>query len=187
MISQMKALRFPHYKQHDMMDCGPTCLKIISKFYGKFFDLEKIRSLSEIGKTGVSLLGISKAAENLGLHTVGGNMTYEKLQLRPVLPCIIHWRKNHFVVLYKMNRNKVYVSDPGSGLQTYTKEEFLNNWAYTQIHNEPAGIVLLVKPTTGFYDLEEDRQIPVNGIGYLMKHLVQYKTLLWQLFAGLLA
>jgi len=187
MMNQVKALRFPHYKQHDMMDCGPTCLKIISKFYGKFFDLEKIRGLSQIGKTGVSLLGISKAAENLGLHTVGGNMTYEKLQVRPVLPCIVHWRKNHFVVLYKMNEKKVYISDPGSGLQSYTKEEFLNNWAYTKIQNEPAGIVLLVKPTTTFYDQEEDQKVAVNGIGYLLKHLMQYKSLIRQLFAGLLA
>lgn len=181
----MLTASFPHYRQHDVMDCGPTCLQIISKFYGKLFNIEKIRSSSQIGKTGVSLLGISKAAETLGIQAVGGNITFEKLVEQATLPCIVHWRKNHFVVVYKIRRNKVYISDPASGLHTYTREEFLNNWAYTTIHNKAAGIVMLLSPTPAFYQTEEDEQVENLGIGQLLSHVLQYKALLWQLLAGL--
>jgi len=183
----MTALTFPHYRQHDVMDCGPTCLQIISKFYGKLFNIEKIRLFSQIGKTGVSLLGISKAAETLGIQAVGGNMTFDKLAEQAVLPCIVHWRKNHFVVVYKIRRNKVYVSDPASGLHTYTREEFLRNWAYTTIHNKAAGIVMLLNPTPAFYQAEDDVAVEHSGIGLLLGHIWQYKALLRQLLAGLVA
>lgn len=181
----MTAMHFPHYRQHDVMDCGPTCLQIISKFYGKLFNIEKIRSFSQIGKTGVSLLGISKAAETLGIQAIGGNMTFEKLAQQAVLPCIIHWRKNHFVVLYKVKRNKVYISDPASGLHTYTREEFLSNWAYTTIHGKAAGIVMLLSPTPAFYQAEDDVPPPNAGISQLLGHIWQYKALVRQLLAGL--
>lgn len=181
----MTTLSFPHYRQHDVMDCGPTCLQIISKFYGKLFNIEKIRLFSQIGKTGVSLLGISKAAETLGIQAVGGNMTFEKLEQRAQLPCIVHWRKNHFVVLYKIKRGKVYISDPASGLHTYTKEEFLNNWSYTSIHNKAAGIVMLLNPTPAFFEAKEDGKVASMGIGHLLSHVWQYKALLRQLLAGL--
>ena len=183
----MATLSFPHYQQHDVMDCGPTCLQIISKFYGKLFNIEKIRSFSQIGKTGVSLLGISKAAETLGIQAVGGNMTFEKLEQQALLPCIIHWRKNHFVVLYKIKRNKVYISDPASGLHTYSREEFLANWAYTTIHNKAAGIVMLLTPTPTFYKAEEDVAAHHVGVSQLLDHILQYKSLLKQLLAGLVA
>jgi ATP-binding cassette, subfamily B, bacterial len=181
----MATLSFPHYQQQDVMDCGPTCLKIVSKFYGKFFNIEKLRSLSQISKTGVSLLGISRAAETLGIHTVAGNITYEKLEQKALLPCIVHWRKNHFVVVYKIKRNRVYISDPASGLHSYSKEDFLNNWAYTSIHNKAAGIALLLTPTPAFYDAEESRPVKRQGVQQLIRHLLQYRNLLWQLLAGL--
>ncbi|MBU6120255.1 peptidase domain-containing ABC transporter [Hymenobacter sp. PAMC29290] len=178
-------LSFPHYRQHDVMDCGPTCLQIISKFYGKLFNIEKIRLSSQIGKTGVSLLGISRAAEKLGIKAMGGNMTFDKLTQHAQLPCIIHWRKNHFVVLYKIKRNKVYISDPASGLHTYSKEEFLQNWAYTSVHNQAAGIVMLLQPTPAFYQAEDDGPATRAGIGQLLRHVWQYQALLRQLLAGL--
>ena len=181
----MSTYSFPHYQQHDVMDCGPTCLQIISKFYGKLFNIEKIRGFSQIGKTGVSLLGISKAAENLGIQAVGGNVTFEKLAQQAVLPCIVHWRKNHFVVLYKIKRNKVYISDPASGLHTYSREEFLSSWAYTSIHNKPAGIVMLLSPTPAFYDADDDERVARHGMSQVLRHMLQYKALLRQLLAGL--
>lgn len=177
---------FPHYRQHDVMDCGPTCLQIISAFYGKVFNIERIRHLTQIGKTGVSLLGISRAAESLGIQAIGGNVTFEKLEQQAQLPCIVHWRKNHFVVLYKVKGDRVYVSDPASGLHVYSKEEFLQNWAYTAIHSKAAGIVMLLTPTPSFFEAANDEPPTSVGIGQLLKHVWQYKNLLRQLVAGLL-
>lgn len=184
---KIQLANFPHYKQHDVMDCGPTCLQIITKFYGKFFSIQKIRTLSQIGKTGVSLLGISKAAEKIGIQSVGGNITFEKLENRGQLPCIIHWRKNHFVVVYKITKKKVFISDPASGLHAYTHDEFLNNWAYTSINQKAAGIALLLSPTPDFYLAEEDLAEKRGSMGVLLKHVFHYKKLLKQLAAGLLA
>jgi ATP-binding cassette subfamily B protein len=178
---------FPHYRQHDVMDCGPTCLQIISKFYGRLLNIERIRQLSQIGKSGVSLLGISKAAEGLGIQAVGGNITFDKLQQQAVLPCIVHWRKNHFVVVYKIKAKKVYVSDPATGLHSYSQEDFLANWAHTSIHNQAAGIAMLLRPTPAFYSAGDDEALPTHaaGIRQLLRHIMQYKSLLRQLLAGL--
>ena len=181
----MMPLSFPHYRQHDVMDCGPTCLQIISKFYGKLFNIEKIRQSSQIGKTGVSLLGISRAAERLGIKALGGSMTFDKLTQQALLPCIIHWRKNHFVVLYKIKRGKVYISDPASGLHTFSKEEFLQNWAYTSVQSQATGIVMLLQPTPAFYQAEDDSPSARVGIGQLLRHVWHYQALLGQLLAGL--
>lgn len=178
---------FPHYKQHDMMDCGPTCLQIISKHYGKVLNIERIRKLSDIGKTGVSLLGISRAAEALGIRAQGGKIAFESIAGKSVLPCIVHWRRNHFVVVYKVSRNKVYVSDPASGLIKYSQEEFIENWAYAWQGSKAMGVILHLNPTPTFYQQEDD--IPVKGMGmqYLWDHVWHYKKLLLQIGIGLVA
>ncbi len=118
--------KFPFIKQHDAMDCGPACIGIIAKFYGRRYSLEYLNERSFITRSGVSLLGISKAAESIGMRTVGLKIGYEKLK-ESKLPCIVHWNQNHFVVVYKIEKDKVYISDPAHGLLVYTKKEFLNS------------------------------------------------------------
>lgn len=63
--------KFPIYIQLDSMDCGPTCLRIIAKYYGKNFSLQSLRDKCHINREGVSLLGISDAAEKIGFRTIG--------------------------------------------------------------------------------------------------------------------
>ncbi|KAA2243518.1 peptidase domain-containing ABC transporter [Chitinophaga agrisoli] len=180
-------LNFPHYKQHDMMDCGPTCLMIISKYYGKLLNIENIRKLSDIGKTGVSLLGISKAAESMGIRAVGGKVTFDKMSDNAVLPCIAHWRRNHFVVVYKVSGNRVYVSDPASGLVKYSRDEFLENWAYTYQGQKAVGVILHLEPTPVFYRREDEAPRKGLGLKYLWDHVWHYKKLVIQLCLGILA
>ncbi|MEI7595912.1 MAG: cysteine peptidase family C39 domain-containing protein, partial [Bacteroidota bacterium] len=131
---------FPHYLQPDAMDCGPTCLRMVAKYYGKNYSLESLRTKSNIGREGVSLLGISDAAECLGFRTIGQRLSINTLIEEVPLPCIIHWKQNHFVVLYKIKNNKFYVSDPAHGLITYTQEEFLKYWISTKTEGEDKGI-----------------------------------------------
>ena len=111
--------KFPHYRQYDEMDCGPTCLKIISKFYGKNYSLDFLRTLSRTNRAGSSLLGISEAAEKLGFRTVAAKLNFEDLEEESPLPCMAYWNQRHFVVIYKIKKNKVYVSDPAHGLLIY--------------------------------------------------------------------
>ncbi|GAB4031893.1 hypothetical protein GCM10028809_28900 [Spirosoma gilvum] len=93
---------FPHYTQLDQMDCGPTCLRMVAKQYGRTFTTQSLREKAQIGKEGVSLLGISEAAEAIGFRTMGVRVSFEKLASEAPLPCIVHWDQNHFVVVYGM-------------------------------------------------------------------------------------
>ncbi|WP_317130801.1 cysteine peptidase family C39 domain-containing protein [Algoriphagus aquimarinus] len=106
---------FPFYKQPDSKDCGPTCLRIISKHYGRLISLKEIRNLSETTRSGSNLLKLSDAAEAIGFKTIGAKLDFKRLE-QTQMPLIVHWDKNHFVVVYKIKTGKVYLSDPGYGL-----------------------------------------------------------------------
>ncbi len=179
--------KFPHYKQFDHKDCGPTCLKIIAKYYNKVISLEALRALSETTRVGSSLMGLSDAAEQLGFHSLGVKISLEKLQEAP-LPCILHWNKNHYVVLYKIKNNTFYVSDPAHGLLTYQKEAFLKHWIGNNANDTlEEGVALLLDPTPKFYDTTFNAKDTSLGFPFLFKYLFKYKKFLWQLVIGLLA
>lgn len=175
--------KFPFFKQPDQMDCGPTCLRMVAKHYGKNFNLQRLRDISGINREGVSLLGISEAAEKIGFRTTGSRITLSQLS-EIDLPAIIHWNQNHFVVLYKIRRGIYYVADPGKGLIEYTEKEFLLRWASTYNEGESQGIVLMLSPTPELYAQEGDKNEGLNW-GYLLRYLYQYKQLVAQLFVGL--
>ena len=178
--------------QRDAMDCGPSCLAIIAKHYGQQADKEQLRKICSLGKEGVSLLGISKAAENRSFKTIGGRLSFEILSQEVPLPCIVHWNQNHFVVVYKIKKHKkgkytVYVADPGKGFVTYTKEEFCEHWVSTKTNGEEKGIALLLEPTEQFYVQKTEETIPThNRVKFLWSYLKKYKRFFTQLILGLL-
>ncbi|MGE5458585.1 MAG: cysteine peptidase family C39 domain-containing protein, partial [Methanococcaceae archaeon] len=111
----MKMVHFPFFKQLDSMDCGPTCLSMISKHYGKSYSLQNLRSKSFISKSGVSMLGISDAAESIGFRTRGYRLTWEQLRDDVPLPCIVHWNQRHFVVVYDIQKKRKLLKGRGQG------------------------------------------------------------------------
>lgn len=179
---------FPHYLQYDAMDCGPTCLRMVSAFYGRFYSLEDLREKAHLTREGVSLLGISEAAEKIGFRSMGARISFDILAQSP-LPCIVHWSQQHFVVVYKIKKRRgkeiIYVSDPSSGKIKYTREEFCNCWVSTKDEGLAKGIILLLDPTPEFFARAEE---PVNrkGFSFLLTYLRPYKNLVLQLFVGLL-
>ncbi len=178
---------FPHYEQPGFKDCGPTCLRIITKYYGKIISLEKVRKLAETVRTGSTLLGLSNAAEALGFRTIAAMLSINKLD-EINLPCIVHWNKNHFVVLYKIKKDFYYVSDPAHGLLKYNKSEFLKSWIGDNVdESAEEGISLLVEPTPKFYDLEWEENDDNIDWRYFTRYLLRYKKFLWQLVLGLIA
>jgi ATP-binding cassette subfamily B protein len=180
----MKTL--PHYTQHDAMDCGPTCLRMVAAFYGKHYSLEGLREKSFITREGVSMLGISEAAEKIGFRSICVQVGYEKLQEAP-LPCIIHWNQQHFVVVYKLNDRYVWVADPGAGKLKYTKEEFCNCWLSSRKNEEDTGVALLLEPTPEFYTTEDEGdEVNRKGFSFLYSYLRPYRGLVGQLLLGLL-
>ena len=159
---------------------------MIAKFHGKIINTQQLRTLSETTREGSSLLGLSDAVESIGFKSLGVKLTYAKLLEAPV-PCIAHWNKNHFVVVYKIKRDTVYVSDPAHGLITYTKEEFITRWiGNNATENTKEGIVLLVEPTPLFYQEEYEKDEPF-GFTFIFKYLFKYKRFIVQLIIGLLA
>jgi ATP-binding cassette subfamily B protein len=179
-------MKFITYQQLDAMDCGSTCLKMIFKHYGKQINVEKIRRESKIGNTGVSLLGLSEAAEKFGFRTVSAKITFNQLIEDAPLPCILYWGQYHFVVLTpSAHRKKLTIADPAKGLLTYSKKEFLEQWISTHENGEGKGIALLLTPTPKFYQ-HEDEQLNSIGWSSLSFYAIKYKSQLFQLFTGLL-
>ena len=178
--------------QQDAMDCGPSCLAMIVKYYGKDVSIEQLRKICSLGKDGVSLLGISKAAETIGLKTIGGRLSLNTLAHEIPLPCIVHWNQNHFVVVYKIKKHNkekytVYVADPGKGHVTYTKEEFCEHWISTKNNGEEKGIALLLEPTEQFYAQDDTKAVPTQRrVKFLWNYLKKYKRFFTQLILGLL-
>ena len=192
--------KFPHYKQLDAMDCGPTCLRMVAKYYGKSYSLQYLRSRSYITREGVSMLGISEAAENIGFRTKGYRLTWEELRDDVPLPCIVHWKQRHFVVVYAIKKTKsfsplsfrrgaggeaIYISDPAQGLLTYTKEEFLYCWLSNKTEGEKEGAALLLEPTPDFYKHEDEEKGKLK-FTYLLGYLRPYRKYIIQLGLGML-
>lgn len=197
--------KFPLYRQHDAMDCGPTCLRMVAKYYGQSYSAQALRERTQIGKDGVNLLGISEAAESIGFRTVAVKVSLDKLLLEAPFPCIVHWSQNHFVVITPPSNKRglfsplprrgragggVQVADPARGLITYTREEFEKQWATTISNGQKMGVALLLEPTPEFgkaHELEgrtgEEKRL---GMGRLGTYLYQHRRLVGQLGVGLL-
>ncbi len=175
---------FPHYRQFDQMDCGPTCLRMIAKYYGRKYSLETLRKQSGISREGVSLLGISEAAENIGFRTIGAKLTPDQLFKEAPMPCIVYWNQMHFVVVYKVRKDKVYISDPAAGKVTYTKQEFLKCWLNHKADTQHNGIALLFYTTPKFFEQKSEEKDRLDFVR-LLEYLKPYKHLLGQLALGL--
>ncbi len=205
---------FPTHLQADSKDCGSTCLKIIAKHYGKTINIQELRDLSETNREGSNLLNISDAAEKIGFRSLGVKLSLNNLQEAP-LPCILHWNKEHYIVLYeivnsnKYNvknvfKNKQYtndnlqytfkISDPAIGLITYNQQEFLKFWIGNNANEETEeGIALLLEPTPKFF--QQDAPLSFGegsgersfGFSLLINYITPYKSFLTQLVIGLLA
>lgn len=180
-------MAFPHFRQHDEMDCGPTCVRIIAEHYGKSYSLQYLRERSYVDREGVSVEGICEAAESIGMSTLAIKVGFESededevsLAVAP-LPCIVHWKQIHFVVVYKITKNYVYVSDPGKELLKIKKSVFKKAW----LNDKDSGVAVLMEPTPEFYK-QEGEVIKKTGLGFLFRYLRPYRKLILQLFVGLL-
>lgn len=186
-LSGLRRKRFPIHMQLDTADCGPTCLRIIAEHHGKAYTLQSLRERSFAGRDGTSILGLSEAAEQIGLRTLSVRIPYEKFGEMP-LPCIAHWRQKHFVVVHKLMGDKVYVADPAHGLITYSADEFAEGWISSD-HDE--GVLLLLEPTAEFFRGEDQPRAFGNSLrflyGYLLSHRRDLINLLWLTLLGSVA
>ena len=172
---------FPLILQHDSMQCGIACLQMICRFYGKKISADYLSKLCIATTEGVSMLGIKQTAENLGFRVVAGLVEPQKVS-ENMLPCILHWNQNHFVVLYKKRRNKYYIADPGKGLITYTEKEFLRHWA----NDAHKGIAMILQPTEQFRQTTFATMRSERSFRFLLGYIGQYKGKFALILLGLL-
>jgi len=196
---------FPHLTQLDAMDCGATCLRMIAKHYGKSFSNQFLRERSFITREGVSMLGISDAAESIGFRTMGVKISFEQL-LKVPLPCILHWNQNHFVVLYKclppspsrrggvsplfrrgVGGEVLFIADPAGSKYKMTAEELKKCWISTKNNGEDSGTALLLEPTPDFYNNAQTGLIPSQNkkISFFFRYLKPFKSQFIQLILGM--
>lgn len=176
--------RFPHYMQTDSMTCGPTCLRIISAFYGKDQDLSDLVYLSKTTRSGSNFLGLSEAAEKIGFKVLGSKITPGQLTDELVLPCIAHWNQNHFVVIYKIKKGRIFISDPAYGLLVYSRDEFSKHWLPD---GAAEGVLLLLEPTGEFEASAKikDKKELNRELSFLARYLRPHRKSIIKLLAGL--
>ena len=199
---------FPHYLQLDSMDCGPSCLRMIAKYYGRSYTLQTLRDLSFITREGVSMLGISDAAESIGMHTQGVRVTLEQLVNDIPLPCILHYNQNHFVVLYKIKGKssrvqkllgkansdshlstpnfQFFIADPAGQKYVMDSGEFTRCWYSGKTNGKDIGTALLLSPSPDFYNYEDDRDKQKKNLGFYFRYLIPYKSQYAQIVLGMI-
>jgi ATP-binding cassette subfamily B protein len=188
--------KFKFFRQLDFMDCGPTSLKMVAAFHGKDYSIDFLRASSYIQRSGVSLNGISEAAEKIGFKTLKVKLTVEQLMSQAPLPAILHWNQDHFVVIYQIRRSfwaflpwlkekdeKIVIADPGHDLVVVDKTTFLKCWASD---DNKKGIALLLEPTPEFYQKQDANPQTKTGFSFLFSYLTPYKKYLTQIFIGMI-
>ena len=177
---------FPHFHQLDAMDCGPTCLRMIAKYYGRNYTLQFLRERSFITREGVSMLGISDAAETIGFRTGGVKITLEQLKNDVPLPCILHWNQNHFVVLHKISQRRGFsIADPASKKVVFDEEEFKRCWISSRTGEKDTGTALLLEPGPEFYDMDDEKEKSTRGLSFFFRYLTPFKKQFIQLILGM--
>ena len=174
------------------MDCGPACLRMISKYYGHHYSLQTLRQKCFITREGVSLLGISDAAESIGFRTCGVKITGDQLVNEAMLPCILYWNNSHFVVCYKIKRKRggkliFYIADPASQRLQYEEDEFKKCWlGVTLADVNRRGIALLLEPNANFANIEEEpERSSKKSLLFFLRYLLPYKSQFTQLALGM--
>ena len=171
---------FPLYTQLDAMDCGPTCLRMIAKYYGRSYSVQYLREKCFITRTGVSMLGISDAAEFIGFRSQGVKITFKQLANEKPLPCILHWNQNHFIVCYEIK-----ISDPVGEKYSLSKEAFMKCWISSKYAGEEVGTALLLTPTPDFYS-QEEIDYKERTFGYFARYLKPFRSQVFQIIFGLI-
>ena len=177
---------FPHYHQLDAFDCGPTCLRMIAKYYGRTYSVQYLREHAFVSREGVSMLGISDAAELIGFRTMGVRITLEQLRTEVPMPCILHWNQEHFVVCYKIKNGKYYIADPANKKVAYDEKELERCWCSTLVQGKDAGAALLLELGPDFYGRGEMEGRKDRKFSFFFRYLTPYKRELLQLILGML-
>lgn len=157
----------PYIQQQSSSDCGAACLAMVSKYWGKSFSINTLRNLAEVDRSGASLKGVAKAAENLGFHARPVRASLSKLESL-TNPWIAHWEGNHYIVVYQVKGDRVLVADPAISKKWLTRQQFLDGWT---------GYALLLDPTQRLQETPSEKVT----LGQFWGAVLPYRSLIWQI------
>jgi len=188
-IANMLFKPFPFFRQLDTMDCGAACLKMISSYYGTEYSIQFIREKCGITRQGVSALGVCDAAEEIGLKSFVIDISFESLINEVTLPCMVHWRQRHFIIVYKVSSEYIWVADPAVGRLKYKKEKFLEGWLYNKRFNKETdvqGFVILLEPANESTGADGAKRKPSYNLGFLIPYLKKFRPQIYQIILSIL-
>ena len=176
--------RFPFTRQLESKDCGPACLQMICKYYKRFYEMEYLRDICGIKKEGISVYDFIKASEKIGLKSQAYKLSYWKFRNEIPLPCVVHWRNHHFIVVYKITSKYIYASDPQNGLCRFSLRDFANGWLTYKYNDgnkiKKRGVCIVSEPTNDF--LRDDapnqnasQQSVLNAFNFIWSYMASYK------------
>lgn len=176
--------RFPFTRQLESKDCGPACLQMICKYYKRFYEMEYLRDICGIKKEGISVYDFIKASEKIGLKSQAYKLSYWKFRNEIPLPCVVHWRNHHFIVVYKITPKYIYASDPQNGLCRFSLRDFANGWLTYKYNDgnkiKKRGVCIVSEPTNDF--LRDDapnqnasQQSILNAFNFIWSYMASYK------------
>ena len=183
--------RFPHYRQLNASDCGPTSLRMIAQYYGEAYSVEMLRKSCFSSRRGVNMYGISEGAKRIGFDTVGVKLSFNELVDDAVFPCILHWNNNHFVVCYGIEKGKgddykIHIADPASQRLSYTKEEFLRCWIGPNAKSDSDGVALMLEPNENFGKADDEYKKNSKSLWSFARYFTPYRTMIGQLLLAML-
>lgn len=176
--------KFPFSRQLESKDCGPACLQMICKYYKRFYEMEYLREICGIKKEGISVYDFIKASEKIGLKSQAYKLSYWKFRNEVPLPCVVHWRNHHFIVVYKITSKYIYASDPQNGLCRFSLRDFANGWLVYKYNDgnktKKRGVCIVSEPTNDF--LQDDarnqnagQQSVLNAFNFIWSYMAPYK------------
>jgi len=135
-------------KQRDITDCGAACLASVASHFKLEMPVARIRQIAGTDTKGTNVLGMIKAAEQLGFSAKGvkGNQdALHKIPLPGIAHIIVERNKiqlHHYVVLYKVIDKEVTYMDPADGILHKVKmEDFIKQWT---------GVLVILMPNDDF-------------------------------------
>ena len=171
--------KYPFYKQHDSTDCGPTCIRMIAKYYGRSISVSGIKNLTQLSMLGISMSELASLAEKIGFRTLNCRLNIEKLA-EISLPCILYWKNSHFVVLYKLNKKNAVIGDPAHGIVKIPITKLKDNW----LKNNDSSYVLILEPTPFLNTHYNKEKI---GLNFFVQYFIPYKRFFFQIILGMIA
>jgi ATP-binding cassette subfamily B protein len=183
-LSSNMSKPFPIYLQHDLRDCGIACLRMVCKHHGMSYSAQHLRSIVIPRGDGINLFELGEGAEKLGLRSFAARVSINQLLEKVPTPCIVHWEKNHYVVVYKLSKRNVWIGDPAQGLLKLSLKEFKEGFLSLEEDGQKLGIALILDPVESKQGSGQQSNSSI-GRQYIKRYLSENSMLLFQLIFGL--